>query len=337
MASKSFTAPEIVVTPSKKLQFPGNLGTMPRCIGIEIRERILNTQPSMEVTPTGVTDPVKGIPTAAMEAGKSFLKTGSDLVNSIADVEFTENTKAFLYLPLPNNIATDHSADWSGRGLSPLEYAMRKAGEYGGDWGVFGQAYGQRMALSGASLLAKKAAGKTGTSVSTVDAAGSAVLAGAKITMNPYHQLMYSGPSFRTFSFEWVLSPSNAKEARDIEAIIWMLKKYMHTSSTTQQMFFTFPAYASIKFLEKRSNNTSHLFNIKDCAITRVNTQYERKFHADGHPIAIRLSVDFLESVVLTQSDFPNSDFNKIYDGLTAEQYAARTAGDAFKLSNGPY
>lgn len=294
------------------LKFPSNILTMPRCIGIQIRERELIGQASPTFTTTGKTIENTSTIDVLKEGTSGVVSgvgTGIKALQALAKLDFKTSDKAFIYLPLPNNISTDHTADWSGRGLTPLEYAMRKVGEAGGDIGVFGQAYGYRMALSGASLLTKKLASKVATGT-PIDAAGAAVMAGAQMTMNPYHQLMYSGPNFRTFSFDWVLSPSNASEAKAIEGIIWMLKKYMHTSSTTQEMFFAFPAYASIAFFETKEESKSHLFDIKDCAITSVNVHYERKFHDDGQPIAVRLIVNFLESVVLTQTDFPDEQFD---------------------------
>lgn len=295
---------------SNDIRFPQNLSTFPRFIEIKIKSRKFTSEPpkTNDATPVtkpsgGKTDMMTNIKNATVGLGTG-INSGLNQLDKVASLKVEPNLEKTIYLPLPNTLSTDFIANWNGHALSPMEYAIRELSRTGGNWNAAGQAMGERMVLSGLEFFSKKGGNAVGISGQTVAAAGGGLLAGARILANPFQQLLYSGPSFRTFSFDWVLSPENAAEAETIREITWYLKKYMHTSSSVKDLFFTFPAYCEIKFLDNSLKELTHLFAIRECAITRVNVQYERKFHKDGASIATRLSVDLLESVILTQEDF---------------------------------
>jgi hypothetical protein len=290
-----------------RIQFPNNLHTFPRFIEITLKElSVKNNVPTTYSSSTtkgmnaGAGNIVKAAGSGLMEG---FSRGGEEMM-AVSNLDYEEKIKAHIYLPLPNNLSTDFTANWNGSPLSPLEFAIREWAQNGQDWSVFGQALGRRMALSTATLAATKGAGKVGVAGGTVQAGGNSLLKGAGIVLNPYQQLQYTGPNFRTFAFDWVLSPSNAAESETIRHITWAFKKYMHTSSSVKDMFFAFPAYCEVKFVDASSKDQPFLFAMRKSAITRVSVSYERKFHKDGSSIATRLGVDFLESVILTQDDF---------------------------------
>lgn len=278
--------------------FPSNLTDYPRWIEFTITEKkLLSTAPGASTTTSGGN---------ILESAQRGATSGWEELKSLMEMDFRVTTVGQIFLPLPTNLGADYSANWSGNALSPLEYAIREYGKTG-DIGAATEAYTKRMFLSGVGLLGQTAAGKLGIASKTVAAAGGAVVKGAGVALNPFQQLLYSGPNFRTFSFDWVLSPASKEEAQSINKIIWYFKKYMHTASGIDDMFFAYPGFCTIKFMDKDGKNIPYLFGMKECAITRVNVQYERKFHTDGAPVAVRLSVDFLETALFTQNDFSDS------------------------------
>ncbi len=79
-------------------------------------------------------------------------------------------------------------------------------------------------------------------------------------------------------------------------------------------MIWEYPDYVDISFptnIDARGEDTPkdqlsnpHLFSIKRCAISNINVRYDNKFHADGHPTAISVELQIMETQLLTQGDF---------------------------------
>jgi hypothetical protein len=141
------------------------------------------------------------------------------------------------------------------------------------------------------------------------------------VAFNPYKQLMYDSPEFRNFSFSWILSPKNASESKAIHEIILQLKKSMHPktmgTSPEDTMIWLSPDFIDFSFiLEGDSGEQKNVWLpvLKRSAIKDLSVNYETKFHGGsagneaGAPAAISMTLDLLETTILTQRDFEGTD-----------------------------
>lgn len=232
-------------------------------------------------------------------SGKVFSEQVSNLKDDfvkMSDNIQTVTSKAQIALPITSELSINYSADWNGRALTPLEYAIRSLSE-GENFGDAFFTFLKRSALSAGSRTFRS----RGKNILQQGARG------VGFSYNPYKQLIYTAPNFREFSLEWLLAPRNEKESDILKEIIWNLKKYMHTPSSVDGLFFQYPDFCDIEFHMNPDGNpqvNKYLFKLHESAIKNVSVIYDNKFHQDGSPNAIRLRVDFLESKLLTQEDF---------------------------------
>lgn len=231
--------------------------------------------------------------------GKSFSEQTSNLKDDfvkMSDNIQTVTSKVRIALPITSELSINYSADWNGRALTPLEYAIRSLSE-GENVGDAFFTFLKRSALSAGSRTFRSG----GKNILQQGARG------VGFSYNPYKQLIYTAPNFREFSLEWLLAPRNEKESNILKEIIWNLKKYMHTPSSIDGLFFQYPDFCDIEFHMNPDGNSQvnpYLFKLYESAIKNVNVTYDNKFHQDGSPNAVRLRIDFLESKLLTQEDF---------------------------------
>ena len=218
----------------------------------------------------------------------------------------------YIILPMPNDVKVSYAAGWAGQSVTPIQYAIRNI--------INGQSPDEagKLFTTGMAVEAFKAVmGNTPNIIK-----GAAIAGG--VAFNPYKQLMYDSPSFRTFSFSWILSPKNAKEADDIDSLIWLLKRSMHPktlgSSAEESMIWMSPDFLDFQFILDGSTpgmTNTWLPVLKRSAITNVSVNYETKFHgaskghSAGSPAATSLTIDLLETVILTQTDFGTSSDKK--------------------------
>lgn len=204
-----------------------------------------------------------------------------------------------LILPMPNEVSVSYTAEWEGKSLTPLEYALREIIQ-----GKFSQ---ESMTNASDLFLQRSAVGILQNVVgrNKISSVGN----GIGIAFNPYRELLYDAPSFRTFDFEWNLSPKNAQESDAIRKIVFYLKKHMHPSTfgegADDSLIFLYPELCTLEFLMGDNNANPYLFKLEECAITNVNVFYDNKFHQGTNaPTQVSLSISLMETKILTQKDF---------------------------------
>lgn len=244
------------------------------------------------------------------DTGGSIISDVRSKVSNQLITAFTSKPKnvAYIILPMPNDVKVSYAAGWAGQSVTPIQYALRNI--------MNGQSTDDAGKLLTLGLVLETMKSLMGSIPNIVKGAS---IAGG-VAFNPYKQLMYDSPSFRTFSFSWILSPKNADEADDINKLIWYLKRSMHPKtlgeSAEESMIWMCPDFLDFKFI--LDGGTPGMANtwlplLKRSAITNVSVNYETKFHGSskghsaGSPAATSLTIDLLETVLLTQSDFGSS------------------------------
>lgn len=173
--------------------------------------------------------------------------------------------------------------------------------------------------------------------------AGSAIFAaGSGTVVNPQLELLYTSPSFREFRFDFVMYPRSSKEALEIHKILNRLKfhqapqLYTVGAGALGNFFMIPPSEFDIKFYYNGMINPN-IPPISTCVLTSIDTDYAPNGWAayevpsnngvpvlgkTGMPLAIRLSLSFQETEILTKDYFNDSvgDGGLITTGYTSDK-----------------
>jgi hypothetical protein len=143
-----------------------------------------------------------------------------------------------------------------------------------------------------------------------IDSAGQTIgnvaqVAGSPI--NPKVEVLFANTFQREFAFEFLFSPSNSKEARDIENIIRTIRFHAAPEyrQGTGQFFWLPPSEFDISFWfvdEGDIGENRKIPRINTCVLKQVDVSYAPSgaystFH-DGHPVQIRMMLRFIETEV---------------------------------------
>jgi len=125
------------------------------------------------------------------------------------------------------------------------------------------------------------------------------------LARNPFNAVLYSGPTFRTFEFEWKLIPKNRAEATVIKNIIREFKIAMHPSFLKgfEDNLFEYPDIYKINM-----SNSAHTFKIAHCALKDFSVSYGTegatpKYFEGDIPFSVTMRCQFQELTILTRED----------------------------------
>lgn len=171
-----------------------------------------------------------------------------------------------------------------------------------------------------------------------------AFAAGFGVVKNPMIELLYSAPSFREFRFDFMLYPRSEKEADEVQRILNRLK--FHQAPELRKEFSSYflvpPSEFDIKFYYNGAINPN-IPEISTCVLTSIDLDYAPNgfsayevpgvntgvIGSTGMPVAIRLSLQFKETEIMTKSNFANakhdSEMKKL--GVTEQDFVTGANG----------
>lgn len=233
----------------KDLRYPTNLSPNQDCIRFTI----------LEYVPTGL------IPTLPPAKSPRQAKPRKALTN--------------ITMAIPGGISDRNAAEWSSGNLS---YLMGSASSVINNLLVDG--------ADAASAAANKAVTQALSDSKTMTAfaaakATQAVLGGAEGTNqilsrefgaaeNPNMELLFNGPSLRSFVFNFRMSPRDEKEARTIRTILRYFKQAMSVKRTNSIFLLKAPHTFKIEYLTEGGKPHPYLNQIKECALTECTVNY---------------------------------------------------------------
>ena len=132
------------------------------------------------------------------------------------------------------------------------------------------------------------------------------------IIVNPNLELLFNGPSLRSFGLSYKMSPRNEPESIMIKQIIRMFKQSMAAQRSTSNLFLKTPNTYRLQYLTGGTTEHEFLPKIKECALTSFNVNYA----ADGtyatfgntSPIAYELQFSFQELTPIFNDDYTELD-----------------------------
>jgi len=147
------------------------------------------------------------------------------------------------------------------------------------------------------------------------------------IAPNQFMTILLKGPKYKTYEFQWRLSPKTATEAEIIRKMLMNLNNYISPGLASFGAFFTFPKIFNLSFVP----NPKYMYKFKPAVCESMTINYapagQPAFHRAAEqtgginaPEGIDLAMRFLELEYWLENDFNDSNFpldNK-FTGATA-------------------
>ena len=240
-----------------------------------------------------------------------------------------------ILLPIPSNISDSNSAKYGDSSLNSIGAAL-----VSGIVGVMGSGADFTKGMKEGAQSGLDAIKDTFTKMSA-DAGGyggmqgfltrelaskAAGIAGVNITadqllarttgeiLNPNMELLFNGPSLRSFKFSFKMTPRNRDEAIEIKNIIRVFKTHMapkvssgEGSTTTNTTFLSTPDVFELRY---RQGATEHSFlnKFKQCFMESINVSYTADgtyaTYDDGTPVSMQMDLSFKEIEPVYNTDY---------------------------------
>jgi len=250
-------------------------------------------------------------------------------------------TNICLYIP-SNSLTTTYGANYDGMESGALYAAAGGAIQDAfqrGSVAAIGEALGKVGIQGGAVGAGVRALSKIAPSATGM------LSAGMGVAVNNHMALVYKGPNaFRSHTFNFMLFPKNANEAKIIRTICEDFKNSMlprmvgagASNGRLNSPFFKSPRQWSIKvFTNGTENQYIKMFpKVKDAqgnlrpmrhVVTSMNLNHDPQsivsFHDDGSPVQTNLSLTFQELEFVTSTDPVDATFERGI-GKVSEQMA---------------
>jgi hypothetical protein len=248
-----------------------------------------------------------------------------------------------VFLPMPAGITDTKGASWGQGNLNTFNAAVanKVAGDPGGVattaalgaaigtvlkmGGGAGAKFGTQIALYGDALT--QAAGsddaKALVGAGLVDRltnylgfgvdAETILARGAGVVSNQNTELLFQGPTLRTFSCAYKLTARSRAEAEMIRKIIRFFKqvsspKKVFGGAGNSSIFLGTPDVFELKFCTRNFEEIPGVSRFKTCALTQITTDFtpDRQWLAfdDGQPVSTTIMLQFAELEPVYENDY---------------------------------
>lgn len=267
--------------------------------------------------------------------GGAFADFGKQLKNGINDTTFLRRIKRTtdsIALYMPNTLAYTHQQEYSEISLGG-EFLPGATAALSVLRDSINNSSGIRGTASNISPFILELARRRGILSSLGQNTVQAVLANTigGVT-NPHLEVLYSSPKLRNFQFDFMFYPRSEVEAREVMSIIERLNFHQapEVMQGTAGFFMVPPSEFDIEFYYNGKINPN-IPKITTCVLTSLQTDYapngyhayevpgrnEPEFGGTGTPVGIRLTMNFMETRVMTKMDFEEKYYNGRFTSST--------------------
>ena len=257
-----------------------------------------------------------------------------------------KNKSKTILLPIPSNISDTNAARYGSSELNSIAGAaiggivgiMEAGGAYskGFDEGNQAIADGFKIAASNTAAAAGGIAGLQGFFTRQAAASAAGIL-GANITpnqilarttgeiLNPNMELLFNGPTLRSFKFSFKMTPRNTEEAGEIKQIINCFKQSMapKVGSNTAEIneaggTNTFLRTPNVFELRYRQGKDEHQFlnKFKQCFLESISVNYTADgayaTYDDGTPVSMVMDLSFKEIEPVYDVDYTEESYRGV-------------------------
>ncbi len=245
---------------------------------------------------------------------------GGGLSGPMAANRFAESPRTTIQLPMQPSLTESNSTSWNQDTMNEIQRIagskaegmiteMGNKGNFGGALGKLGELAGE---MKDAVLSGENAAAFAGFF------AGQAV--GANImgrttgqVINPNLELLFEGPTLRTFNFNFPLTPRDETEANICRDIIQALKKDMAPVKEDPALFLKPPCLWQLDYLYNGDGQHPFMNKFKPCALTSFNVDYtpagSYMTYDGGSMTAYNIQMSFNEIEPVYRGDYEDGDF----------------------------
>lgn len=214
-----------------------------------------------------------------------------------------------VILPMPLNISSQNNVSFSDDNMNAFQAGAQDivSNAIQGDLG--NALNNSRNALGANASEAKKALRAKITQ--DIVGGGNLLTRTTGAVLNSNMELLFKGPSLRTFSFDYKMTPRDKGEAQNCKQIIRMFKKAMAPKVKGGALFLYTPNVFLINFIH-RGQNHPFLNKIKPCALTGLGVNFTPDgaymTYEDGSPVAYNLQFSFSEMEPIYDIDYENDE-----------------------------
>ena len=131
--------------------------------------------------------------------------------------------------------------------------------------------------------------------------------------INPNLELLFEGPTLRTFSFNFPLTPRDESEANICRDIIRVMKKDMAPVKEDPSLFLKPPCLWQLDYIYNGDGQHPFMNKFKPCALTSFNVDYtpagSYMTYDGGSMTAYKIQMTFNEIEPVYRGDYEDGDF----------------------------
>lgn len=218
-----------------------------------------------------------------------------------------------VVLPIQPSISDSNTVQWGESPMNSLQALAGAAALAGIQKG--GEGLGQSLEQIGEGLKQNKGDLISGLAAYFAGEAGGAnsgfLTRATGAVLNNNLELLFQGPSLRSFTFNFSLSAREQKEAEEIKKIIRLFKQGMSTKRSSTALFLKSPNIFDIQYLYKGKTHP-YINQIKTCALQSFVVNYtpagNYATYEDGAMTQYDLTLTFGEIEPLFDDDYTEAD-----------------------------
>jgi hypothetical protein len=252
-----------------------------------------------------------GLKPGASEAGSRIV-----ILNN-SRPEFKEQDRKILgtiTLPIPGGINDRNAADWGSNSISELQRAFTNIS-------ISAITGGSESGVDATRTEAERAVGDQGSLEAGIVSKFAELATGATnilsrqygAVVNANMELLFNGPSLRTFTFNFRFTPRQPKEAVAVRTIIRNFKQAMSVKRSKNSLLLRAPHTFAISYLSKNKDHP-YLNKFKECALTDCAVNYTPDgtymTYEDSSMTAYELSLTFQELEPLFDDEYGSDNDN---------------------------
>ena len=252
-----------------------------------------------------------------LRANKTKIKTGFAASQTMRDA--TVRIKQSIAIYLPPNVQDNYSTKYSGAETALIGFLAASGGKFLDEM--------RKNDYTAAANLLKDTAGgafaemgkrAAGAMADIVGGGDGAFELGSKIfgaTTNPYMEVLFGGADLRTFTYSFTFAPRDRKERDEVQKIIHTFRFHQAPElRDNHSMYMGLPAEFDIHYMYQPDTNVDgtvdearenpYYNKIATCVLTSCNVDYTPngvQSHADGSPVQIKMTLNFLETELITK------------------------------------
>ena len=246
-----------------------------------------------------------------MEIGEG--KFGFSARSTTAE-DINKRTIGSVILPIPSGIQDGQAVTWGGQTMSPLDMAMANVALAGVTEGPGGMvdAVGDAATSIAESFEGNKKA--LAAVIAGMAAGGQQLLTRTTGAIaNPNMELLFGGPSLRTFSFQFLLAPRDKDEAMTVIKILRFFKQGMAPIRTKSRLFMKSPHTFKLSYRNSDGKEHKYLNKFKECALQSLGVDYapngQYSTYEDGVMTAYQMTMTYSELNPIYNDDYGNEEF----------------------------